>query len=77
MKIFNIKKANRWKWFPQVRYVNFRKVFPNTPKHCFTQWFYFDTLMWGGRIWNIGIKHHQIILDFRLSWLDDMVFPKA
>lgn len=44
---------------------------------CFKRRFYLDTWPWGGRIWNIGILHHQVSLDFRKSWVDDMVFPSA
>ena len=71
---FDIRKACRWR-FPKVSYCNFRKQFPNLG-NCFNRWFYFER-RWSGRIWNIGIKHRQITLDFRLSWLDDMVFPDA
>ena len=27
---------------------------------------------WGGRLWNIGVGRHQITLDFRGDWLQDM-----
>lgn len=73
--MFDIRKACRWK-LPKVSYTNFRKEYPNIGKTAFAPWFSF-TRYWGGRIWNINIKHHQVSLDFRLSWLDDMVFPTA
>jgi len=73
---FDIRKACRWR-FPKVSYTNYRKEFPRmVGVDCFKSWFWFKRF-WSGRIWNFGIKHHQITLDFRLSWLDDMVFPDA
>jgi hypothetical protein len=74
--MFDIRKANRWK-LPKLSYTNFKKEFPNMGENCFKRWFYLDTWPWGGRIWNIGILHHQVSLDFRESWVDDMVFPSA
>lgn len=73
--MFDIRKACRWK-LPTVNYTNFRKEFPSMGATCFTKWLNFER-RWSGRIWNIQFKHHQISLDFRLSWLDDMVFPRA
>jgi hypothetical protein len=73
--MFDIRKACRWK-LPKVSYTNFRKQYPNMGKNCFTKWFSFQRF-WSGRIWNISVKHHQVSLDFRLSWVDDMVFPNA
>ncbi len=72
--MFDIRKACRWT-LPKVSYTNFRKEYPNMG-NCFSKWFHFET-RWSGRIWNIYFKHHQISLDFRLSWIDDMVFPTA
>jgi len=72
---FDIRKACRWR-FPKVSYTNYRKEFPGLGESAFTKWFWLRRY-WSGRIWNFGIKHHQISLDFRLSWLDDMVFPDA
>ncbi len=70
--MLDIRKACRWK-FPKVSYTNFHKEYPSA-KGAFTRWFHFER-RWSGKIWNIGIKHRQITLDFRLSPLDDMVFP--
>ena len=59
-----------------MTYTNFKKAYPGMGEHAFTRWFYFNR-RWSGGIWNVGIKYHQITLDFRLSPLDDMVFPNA
>lgn len=72
--MFDIRKACRWR-FPKVTYTNFRKQYPNLG-NCMTKWFSFKRY-WSGRIWNISVKHHQLSLDFRLSWMDDMVFPNT
>ena len=72
--MLDIRKAGRWK-FPTVRYTNFRRQSPNLG-NCFKRWFYFNRY-WNGKIWYFGIKHYQISLDFRLSWVDDMSFPGA
>ena len=69
--MFDIRKACRWK-LPKVSYTNYRKKYPNMGR-CFNRWFQFKRY-WGGRIWNISVKHHEISLDFRMSWTDDMVF---
>jgi len=59
-----------------VSYTNFRKEYPGRVDHCFKQWISFHRY-WSGRLWLISIRHHQITLDFRLSWLDDLAFPDA
>ena len=73
--MFDLRKACRWA-FPKVSYCNFRKEYPNASEGCWTKWFAFNRY-WSGRIWNFNFRHHQISLDFRLSWLDDMVFPNT
>ena len=72
--MFDIRKACRWR-FPKVSYTNFHKQYPNC-RGAFNRWLYFER-RWMGKIWQIGVKHHQVTLDFRLSWVDDMVFPNA
>lgn len=69
----NMTKANRWR-FPRVSYTNYRKAFPNSGS--WNDWFRFRRY-WGGRIWNISVKHHQISLDFRMCFMSDMMFPEA
>jgi len=55
----------------KVEYVNYRKEFPTMPKNTFVRWFYFERF-WAGKLWNVGVKHHCIILDFRTDVLGDM-----
>ena len=60
----------------KVRYINYRKVFPNISKRCFTQWFLFERL-WLNKIWQFSIKHHTIEFDFRKDWVSDMTNGKV
>ena len=50
----------------KISYVNFKKEFPVVRNRVavFDKWFYYDKF-WGGKIINVGIKHHQITIDFR------------
>ena len=73
--MFDLRKACRWK-LPKVRYCNFRKTYPTMGTGCFAKWFDFKRY-WSGRVWYFYFRHHQISLDFRLSWVDDMVFPNT
>lgn len=71
----DMTKANRWK-LPKASYTNFRKEFPGMGNTCFQRWLSFGR-HWGGKIWYIGIKHHQVSLDFRRCAASDMVWPDA
>ena len=42
------------------------------PKHTFNKWFDVGRV-WGGRIIEVRVKHHQLSFDFRRNWLADMV----
>ncbi len=66
----NMLKANRWK-LPKV---SFRKHKKN--KNCWKKWFVFDRY-WGGRLWYFTIRRFQMVLDFRMCPLADMVYPSA
>lgn len=68
----DIRDAGRWR-LPKLTYTNYRKEFPNMSQGAFAKWFSFERF-WGGRIWSFCIRHHEISLDFRLSWLSDMAF---
>lgn len=72
--MFDLRKANRWK-LPTVSYCNFYKEFPNA-RGAFRRWLTFKRY-WSGRLWCIGIRQHEITIDFRMSPLDDMAFPDA
>lgn len=63
-------KAGKWRIIPSVSYANFSKTY-GVGANCFTQWFSVQRF-WGGRIISICVKHHQIRLDFRKSWIADM-----
>lgn len=71
----DITKSNRWK-LPKVSYTNFRKEFPNMGSGCFRAWFSFSRY-WGGKLWNISVRHHVIELDFRVCPWSDLMFPDA
>lgn len=73
--MFDIRKSGRWA-FPKITYTNFKKRFPGSSEGVYKRWFYFER-MWGGRIWNFCVRHHQLSFDFRLCFLSDMVFPSA
>jgi hypothetical protein len=61
-----------WRLIPPVRYVNFRKSYPNAGKGCWKQWVNVQRF-WGGRIIHFKIRHHTLIFDFRHNYIADMV----
>ena len=66
------KLRGKWRVFPKVAYVNFPKEYPNAGKDCWVKWFSFQ-ILWSGKLWYIACKGRTIILDFRVSWLADML----
>ena len=56
-----------------ITYTNFKKEFAavRVGKCCFDKWFYFQRF-WGGKLINIGIKHHQVTIDIRGDWTKDL-----
>lgn len=68
MKI-NKLRTRQWRIFPKISYANFYKLY--NIKDCFKSWFCIKRF-WGGKIIDIQVKHHQLSLDFRGSWLVDM-----
>ena len=71
-----ITKANRWT-LPKFRYVNWKKEAPlASERGCWSSWLAFRKY-WGGKLWYLSIRDHQIQLDFRVCPLADMVFPNA
>lgn len=71
----NILKANRIK-IPQARYTNWKKEAPDSGAGCWKQWFSFKRY-WSGKMWYFTVRHHQIVLDFRMCPWSDMMFPTA
>jgi len=67
----NIKNIKRWRIIPKIRFVNYRKEFPNMSASCFTEWFYISR-SWKGRFISIGIKDRALKLDFRRNWIADL-----
>ena len=65
-----MKERRLWRIIPKIRYIDFDKEFPN--HDCFKTLFWFKRY-WSGRIWKMGIKAKCIELDFRYSWISDMV----
>ena len=61
-----------WRWIPRVTYANYHKAFPTMPKNTFSKCFEVGRV-WGGRIIDVRVKHHQLSFDFRRNWLADMV----
>ena len=55
---------------PSVSFTNFHKSFPSS-RGAFTRWLYLDR-RWLGLIWNIGVRHYMLTLDFRGDWIADM-----
>lgn len=64
----------RWRLVPKIRFVNYRKEFPNMGSTAFAKWFYAER-RWSGRIINIGVKAWAVVLDFRKDWIADMKAP--
>ena len=62
----------RWRLWPIVRFINYRKSCPNSDSGCWTRWLRFDRY-WSGRIWMLGIRHLCLELDWRRNWLQDMI----
>lgn len=53
--------------FPLVSYHRFDGV----ARRAFRRWFSVSRY-WGGALWMVTVKHHQITFDFRRDWLADM-----
>ena len=64
-------KAFAIRWFPRIAYCNFHKEYPSSVG-AFTKWFDVRTY-WHGRLVYVSVKHHTIILDFRATWITDMM----
>ena len=65
--------VSRWRVIPQIRYVNYHRAYPNTKgTNCWKRWFSVERY-WHGRIININVRHHSLILDFNRNWLADMI----
>ena len=62
----------------KVSYTNFKKEFPvvREGKCVFDRWFYFKRF-WSGKLINIGMKHHQITIDLRGDFFQEMTGKKA
>lgn len=60
----------------KIRYINYRKDFPSMGKGAFSRWFTFSR-HWGGKIIEIGIRHHAINLDLRKDFISDMTNGKV
>jgi len=56
---------------PRVQYVNYRREFPQAYK-CWTKWFAVNRF-WFGKIVQVHVRHHCIVLDFRRDWTQDMI----
>lgn len=63
-------RRRKWRWLPRVSYTNFKKSYPNT--RGFTRWVWVSRY-WGGRLINVGIRHHVLNFDFRHNWVEDML----
>jgi hypothetical protein len=57
----------KWRMFPKIDYHHWKD-----DGVCWKRWFYISRL-WSGRLIFIGVKRHQICLDFRYNWLADMM----
>lgn len=68
-----MKTKRKWRIIPRVSYTNFRKTAAS--HRAFRSWFSIRRY-WGGRIINIGIRHHVVTLDFRHCWLSDLIEPE-
>lgn len=59
----------------KVRYINYRKAYPNASPQCWSRWFAIERY-WGGKIILIQCKAHTIELDFRRNWIKDLITGK-
>lgn len=57
---------------PRVRFINYRKLFPQASIGCWAKWFDVQRF-WGGKIILIHVKAFAIELDFRRNWIADMM----
>jgi len=62
----------RWRIMPKFSFVNYRKEFPNSGTNCWKKWFDINRY-WFGRLIYFQVKHYCIQLDFRKSWVQDMI----
>ena len=68
--------ADQWRSIgmtvPKVRYINYRKQFPNASAECWNRWLAIERF-WGGKIILLCVRHHAIEFDFRRNWIADLI----
>lgn len=62
----------KWRIIPRLSFINYKKNFPNMGDDCFNKIFNIHRA-WGGRLIYIHIKHFAVELDFRYSWINDLI----
>jgi hypothetical protein len=67
-----MKMMKKRRIIPKLGYVNYRTAFPNLCDGVFNRWLSIHRY-WGGRIVEVTVLHHQLSLDFRRNWVDDMI----
>lgn len=60
-----------WRLIPRVRFINYRKCYPDAHPDCFTKWLSV-TRWWHGRVITICFKALAVSFDFRRDWVADM-----
>lgn len=66
----------RWRLLPKVRFINYRREFPNMGPSVFSEWFTIDK-KWSGRLIFIHVKAFAVCLDFRRDPVADMMNAHA
>lgn len=64
-------KRRKWRIIPVVSYTNWKKQ-AGYREGLWKRWFLVQRF-WSGRIIDIQVKHHMLSLDFRYSWLADLM----
>lgn len=65
-------KATRWRIWPLIRYINYRKEFPSMSFDCCKQLFSIKRA-WRGQLIFISVKHWTVCLDFRANWTQQFI----
>lgn len=61
----------------KISYTNFKKEFPSVRdgKAVFNSWLQVNRY-WGGKLVTIGVKHHQLTIDFRGDLFEELTGKK-
>lgn len=63
-------RGRHWRVIPKISYTNWKRH-PQYHPGIWTKWLSFQRF-WSGKIIQITVRHHNLCLDFRYSWLADL-----